>query len=97
MEALEKEMSERDKHNVIQGLLNEAKLEVSTAVLSFVNTGAECNISKRTCPERPRNGGVFRLNSTHCIRAFSKVPQNVRLQFYDIWLGNAHFFCDSLS
>lgn len=27
VEALEKEMSERDKHNVIQGLLNEAKLE----------------------------------------------------------------------
>ena len=33
MEALEKEMSERGKHNVIQGLLNEAKLEVSMAVL----------------------------------------------------------------
>lgn len=27
VEALEREMSERDKHNVIQGLLNEAKLE----------------------------------------------------------------------
>lgn len=33
MEALEKEMSERDKHNVIQGLLNEAKLEVSIAFI----------------------------------------------------------------
>jgi len=31
VEALEREMSERDKHNVIQGLLNEAKLEVSIA------------------------------------------------------------------
>jgi hypothetical protein len=33
VEALQEEMSERDKHNVIQGLLNEARLEVSMAVL----------------------------------------------------------------
>lgn len=47
-------------------------------------------ISKRTCLERLRNGGVFMLNLTHYIRAFSKVPQNVRLEFM-IYIGQCSF------